>query len=123
MKAKFITAILILIFSFQLKGQKFLLVKGKVANENDGHFIGAIVEEYGNWNNRVYTDINGEFEITISKKNKNILRVTYCCSLHEFLYEVIENEDYLRIEIYTKRARKRTKKIKRQLKKKLRNKT
>lgn len=119
MKNKFIiSAILIIISTAQLFGSDFRTVKGKVVDNKDEVFIGATIEEYGNGLNYVNSDVNGEFEIIIPKTEIVVLRVAYGCSaFYDVLYEIETEDNYVRIEAYTKKADKKTKKIRRKLKK------
>ena len=118
MKIKFIiSTILIIVSTIQLFGNEFRIVKGKVVDNKDEVFIGAKIEEYKNGLNYVNSDINGEFEIVIPKKESVILKVTYGCSaFYDVLYKVKAEDKYVRIEAYTKQADKKTKKIRRKLK-------
>jgi hypothetical protein len=113
MKNKFIiSTIIIIISTIQLFGNGFRIVKGKVVDNKDEVFIGAQIEEYKNGLNYVNSDINGEFEIVIPQKETVILRITYGCSaFYDVLYEVKAEDTYVRIEAYTKKADKKTKKI------------
>jgi hypothetical protein len=119
MKNKFIiSTIIIIISTIQLFGNGFRIVKGKVVDNKDEVFIGAQIEEYKNGLNYVNSDINGEFEIVIPQKETVILRITYGCSaFYDVLYEVKAEDTYVRIEAYTKKADKKTKKIRRKIKK------
>ncbi len=119
MKNKFIiSTILIIISIVQLFGNAFRIVQGKVVDNKDEVFIGAQIEEYKNGLNNVNSDINGEFEIAIPEKESVILRVTYGCSaFYDVLYEVKAEDTYVRIEGYTKKSDKQTKRIRQKLKK------
>ena len=113
-----ISTIIIIISTTQLFGNEFRIVKGIVVDNKDEVFIGAQIEEYKNGLNYVNSDINGEFEIVVPQKETVILRITYgCSSFYDVLYEVKTEDNYVRIEAYTKRADKKTKKIRRKLKK------
>lgn len=112
-----IATIIIIISTIQLFGNEYRIVKGKVADNTEEVLIGAQIEEYKNGLNYVISDINGEFEIVIPKKESIVLRVTYGCStFYDVLYEVKAEDKYVRIETYTKKADKKTKKIRRKLK-------
>ncbi len=114
-----ISIILIIVSVIQLFGSEFRTVKGKVVDDKNEVLIGARIEEYKNGLNYVHSDVNGEFEIVIPKIEGIVLRVTYGCNeFYDVLYEIKEEDKYLRIEGYTKKANRRTKKIKRKLKKK-----
>ena len=117
MKNRIIISIVLIITSVvQLFGNDFRTVKGKiVVNQNEG-FYGARIEVYGNTKNAVYSNENGEFEIVVPKTEKVILTIvsTVHCSFNFFLYEVELENKYVKIEIFTAEANKRTQKIRQQ---------
>ena len=94
--------LLFLITSFSLFGQETRVIKGFVMEGKNEVLIGASVQEFGNIQNYSLTNIDGEFELTIPKKDKVIFRIIYGCSaFYEVLYEVSKEEDY--VKIYTAR--------------------
>lgn len=112
-----LSLLLFLITSFSLFGQETRVIKGIVTYEVNEVLIGATVQEFGNSQNYSLTNVAGEFELTIPQKDKVVLRFTYGCSaFYEVLYEVDKEEDYLKIDTYTKSTDRNTKKIRRKLK-------
>lgn len=108
---------MILISAAQLSAGDFRKVKGLVTDDQNEVLIGAIIEEFGNRANQTLSDLHGYFEMSIPKKDKVILRVTYGCSAYsEVLVEVLPQDDFVRIVAFDKQAIRNTKAIRRKLK-------
>lgn len=111
-----ISALVILISAIELSASDFRKIKGIVTDDQNEVLIGATIEEYGNRTNQTVSDLNGHFEISIPKKDKVILRVTYGCSSSEVLVEVLPQDDFVTIIAFDKQSIRKTKAIRRKWK-------
>ena len=115
--ARFIISVsVILISASELSASDFRKIRGIVTDDQNEVLIGATIEEYGNRANQTLSDLNGHFEISIPKKDKVILRVTYGCSASEVLVEVLPQDDFIRIVAFDKQSFRNTKAIRRKWK-------
>jgi hypothetical protein len=115
--ARFIISVSVILISVaQLSASDFRIIKGIVTDDQNDVLIGATIEEYGNRANQTLSDLNGHFEISIPKKDKVILRVTYGCSASEVLVEVLPQDDFVRIVAFDKQSFRNTKAIRRKWK-------